>query len=80
MHEWKLWVRTVVAAAVALGLLQVAIWYVGDAGDVSSLEAWQFGALRAVGIHALVAVAYTIWPKKAPSGEEERPVLAKTER
>ncbi|MFB7177997.1 hypothetical protein ACFCYI_09865 [Streptomyces sp. NPDC056257] len=80
VHEWKLWVRTVVAAAVALGLLQVAIWYVGDAGDVSSLEAWQFGALRAVGIHALVAVAYTIWPKKAPAGVEERPALAKTDR
>ena len=38
VHEWKLWARTVVAAAVALGLLQAAIWYVGDAGDVSSLR------------------------------------------
>ncbi|MFD7554286.1 MULTISPECIES: hypothetical protein [unclassified Streptomyces] len=67
VHEWKLWLRTVVAAAVALGLLQAAIAYVGDAGDVSSLRAWQFGALRAVGIHALIAAAYTIWPKKAPA-------------
>ncbi|MFD3676492.1 hypothetical protein [Streptomyces sp. NPDC058613] len=68
VHEWKLWVRTVVAAAVALGLLQAAIWYVGDAGDVSSLEATQYAALRVAGIHALIAVAYTIWPKKAPAG------------
>ncbi|MEV7558878.1 hypothetical protein [Streptomyces sp. NPDC089795] len=65
-HEWKLWIRTVLAAAVALTLLQLAIWFVGDAGDVSSLEGWQFSALRVVGIHALVAVAYTIWPSKAP--------------
>ncbi|WP_406366217.1 hypothetical protein [Streptomyces sp. NBC_01546] len=80
VHEWKLWIRTIIAAAVALTLLQIAIWYVGDAGDVSSLGAWQFGALRAVGIHALIAVAYTVWPKKAPAGAEERPALAGTER
>ncbi|MGW3323626.1 hypothetical protein [Streptomyces virginiae] len=76
-HEWKLWVRTVIAAAVALALLQVAIWYVGDAGDVSSLQGWQSAALRVVGIHALVAVAYTIWPSKAPAvpeGAGEQPL------
>ncbi|MFG2989886.1 hypothetical protein ACGFZK_11445 [Streptomyces sp. NPDC048257] len=74
-HEWKLWVRTVIAAVVALALLQAAIWYVGDAGDVSSFEAWQFGALRVVGIHALVAAAYTVWPKKAPAdAAEDRPL------
>lgn len=79
VHEWKLWSRTVLAAAVALGLLQAAIWYVGDAGDVSSLQGWQYAALRVVGIHALVAVAYTVWPKKAPAGAEERPSFVKTE-
>ncbi|MFD3721431.1 hypothetical protein [Streptomyces sp. NPDC058674] len=73
VHEWKLWVRTVVGAAVALGLLQGAVLYVGGAGDVSSLRAWQLGALRAVGIHALVAVAYTVWPKRAPAGAGEQP-------
>ncbi|MFA7765424.1 hypothetical protein ACGFNX_02770 [Streptomyces sp. NPDC048723] len=81
-HEWKLWIRTVIAAAVALALLQVAIWYVGDAGDVSSLQGWQSGALRAVGIHALVAAVSTIWPSKAPAvpdaADERR--LARTER
>ncbi|MER6447968.1 hypothetical protein DEJ51_23030 [Streptomyces venezuelae] len=83
VHEWKLWARTVLGAAVALGLLQAAIWYVGDAGDVSSLQGWQFAALRVVGIHALVAAAYTIWPSKAPAvpdaAEEERG-LARSER
>ncbi|GAA2628440.1 MULTISPECIES: hypothetical protein [Streptomyces] len=78
VHEWKLWVRTVIAAAVALALLQMAIWYVGDAGDVSSLRAWQSSALRVAGIHGLIAVGYTIWPKKAPEGAEERPVPAKS--
>ncbi|MGW0364138.1 hypothetical protein [Streptomyces sp. NPDC002990] len=79
VHEWKLWVRTAIAAAVALGLLQAAIWYVGPAGDVSSLEAWQHTALRVAGIHALVAVAYTLWPKKAPAGVAEQPAPVRTD-
>ncbi|MFD3805077.1 hypothetical protein ACFWSF_06730 [Streptomyces sp. NPDC058611] len=79
VHEWKLWARTVVAAAVALGLLQAAILYVGDAGDVSSLEATQYAALRVVGIHALIALAYTVWPKKPPAGAAELPAPAKAD-
>ncbi|MGW1765290.1 hypothetical protein ACWCQL_14605 [Streptomyces sp. NPDC002073] len=66
-HEWQLWLRTVLAAAVAAGLLQLAIWYVGDAGDTGALRGWQMVTLRAVGIHALVAATYTIWPKRAPT-------------
>ncbi|MFJ6481553.1 MULTISPECIES: hypothetical protein [unclassified Streptomyces] len=82
VHEWKLWARTVLGAAVALGLLQAAIWHVGDTGDVSSLQGWQFAALRVVGIHALVAAAYTVWPSKPPAvpdaaAEERR--LARTD-
>ncbi|MEV8530971.1 hypothetical protein [Streptomyces sp. NPDC051211] len=73
LHEWKLWARTLLAAAVALALLQTAIWYVGDDGDTSSLKAWQFSALRVAGIHAIVAACYTIWPKKAPAGTQAAP-------
>ncbi|MGW7061323.1 hypothetical protein ACWGHM_22705 [Streptomyces sp. NPDC054904] len=76
VHEWKLWVRTVVAAAVAMGLLEAAIRYVGDAGDVSSLTSYQGAALRIVGIHGVIAVCYTIWPKKAPVGAEPERVKA----
>jgi hypothetical protein len=66
-HEGRLWLRTVLAAAVACALLQGAVWYVGDDGDVSSLRAFQWAALRAAGIHGLVALAYLIWPKKEPA-------------
>jgi hypothetical protein len=69
-HEGRLWLRTLLAAAVACALLQGAVWYVGDSGDVSSLRAFQWAALRAAGIHGLVALAYLIWPKKAPAGAE----------
>jgi hypothetical protein len=72
-HEGSLWLRTVLAAAVACGLLQGAIWYVGD-GDTSSLRAFQWVALRAAGIHGLVALTYLLWPKKAPTAPVEQPV------
>ncbi|MFH8287682.1 hypothetical protein [Streptomyces antibioticus] len=64
-HEGALWLRTVLAAAVACALLQAAVWYVGD-GDTSSLRSFQWVALRAAGIHGLVALTYTLWPKREP--------------
>ncbi|WP_326577395.1 hypothetical protein OG250_12905 [Streptomyces sp. NBC_00487] len=69
-YEGGLWLRTVVAAAVALALLQGAVWYVGDEGNVDSLRSFQWAALRAAGIHGLVALAYLIWPKKEPDAPE----------
>ncbi|MFI5674862.1 hypothetical protein [Streptomyces cellulosae] len=72
-HEGRLWLRTVLAAAVACALLQGAVWYVGDHGDVSSLRAFQWAALRTAGIHGLVALGYLIWPKKAPPQAAEEP-------
>jgi len=69
-HEGRLWLRTVLAAAVACAVLQGAIWYVGD-GDTSSLRSFQWVALRMAGIHGLVALTYLIWPKKAPAGIAE---------
>ncbi|MCC9709690.1 hypothetical protein E4N62_33205 [Streptomyces sp. MNU76] len=65
-HEGRLWTRTLVATGVALALLQLAVWYVGDDGNVDSLRSFQWVALRAAGIHGLIALAYTIWPKKEP--------------
>ncbi|MBY8342639.1 hypothetical protein LXH13_27170 [Streptomyces spinosirectus] len=70
-HEGRLWLRTLVAAAVACALLQAAVWYVGD-GDTSSLRTFQWVALRALGIHGLIALTYLIWPKKAPADAAAR--------
>ncbi|MBT2902790.1 hypothetical protein OOK44_23445 [Streptomyces cellulosae] len=65
-HETKVWLGTVVAAAVATALLQLAIWYVGDPGRVTSLESWRATAWRAAGIHGLITLTYWLWPKKTP--------------
>lgn len=67
-HETRVWLGTLTAAVVATVLLQLAIQYVGDASRVSSLEDWRFTAWRVAGIHGLVALAYWIWPKRAPAG------------
>ncbi|MFE3762787.1 hypothetical protein ACFXPI_13610 [Streptomyces sp. NPDC059104] len=70
VHEWKLWARTLAGAAVALALLQAGVWYVGDAADTGALRAWQLVALRVLGIQALIAATYSIWPRKAPAGAD----------
>ncbi|WP_221348122.1 hypothetical protein [Streptomyces beigongshangae] len=66
-HEGRVWLGTVVAAAVATALLQIAIWYVGDPERVGSLENWRYVAWRAAGIHGIVALTYLVWPKRAPA-------------
>ncbi|MFD7460316.1 MULTISPECIES: hypothetical protein [unclassified Streptomyces] len=77
VHEAKLWLRAVLGGAVALGLLQLAVWYVGDSGDVGSLRSFQWVALRVVGIYGLIALSYTVWPRKAPAGEQDSALTAR---
>ncbi|MET8248574.1 hypothetical protein ABZV31_31770 [Streptomyces sp. NPDC005202] len=77
-HEGRLWLRTLLAAAVACALLQAAIRYVDGAGDTSSLRSFQWTALRAAGIHGLVALTYLLWPKKAPAGAADRSEESRT--
>ncbi|MFG2327780.1 hypothetical protein [Streptomyces sp. NPDC048568] len=78
-HEGRVWLGTLLAAAVATGLLQIAMWYVDDPSRTTSLESWQYTAWRTAGIHGLIALTYAIWPKRAPSGQrpEERPAGAR---
>ncbi|MEU7060064.1 hypothetical protein [Streptomyces sp. NPDC046197] len=73
-HEGRLWLRTLLASTVALALLQVAVWYVGDTAGAGPLRSWQWTALRIAGIHGLIALTYLLFPKKAPAAaarEEE---------
>jgi hypothetical protein len=76
----RLWLRTLLGAAVACALLQGAVWYVGDEGDVSSLRAFQWVAIRVLVIHGLVALGYLIWPKKAPAGTSANEAREDAER
>ncbi|MEV4332376.1 hypothetical protein AB0K02_17865 [Streptomyces sp. NPDC049597] len=71
-HEGRVWLGTLIAAAVTTVLLRVAIWYVGDASRTGSLESWTTVAWQAAGIHGLIALSYAVWPKKAPKTDQER--------
>ncbi|MCZ7457937.1 hypothetical protein [Streptomyces sp. WMMC940] len=65
-HEGRVWLGTVVGAAVATGLLQAAAWYVGDAARTGSLEGWMHTSWRIVAFHGLFALSYALFPKKGP--------------
>ncbi|MFC9030255.1 hypothetical protein [Streptomyces arboris] len=65
-HEWRTAARWILAAVVALGLLQAAVWYVGPGGAVSSLQGWQQKMLLVIGINVIIAGGYTLFPKQAP--------------
>ncbi|MGR8008252.1 hypothetical protein [Streptomyces hypolithicus] len=70
VHEWKTAGRWILAAAVAAGLLQAAVWYVGGEGDVGSLRDWQAKMLIVIGINLAIAGAYTVFPKREPVAAE----------
>ncbi|MEV8412196.1 hypothetical protein AB0P45_01075 [Streptomyces niveus] len=68
VHEWKTAARWIVASAIAMGLLQAAIWYVGSDGETGSLQMWQQKMLFVIGLNVVWALSYTLFPKKAPGG------------
>jgi hypothetical protein len=64
VHEWKVAGRWILAAGVALALLQSAVWYIGGDGEISSLRAWQQRMLWVIGINLIIATSYTLFPKR----------------
>lgn len=64
VHEWKVAGRWILAAVVALALLQSAVWYIGDDGAISSLRAWQQRMLFVIGVNLVIATSYTLFPKQ----------------
>ncbi|MFI0982355.1 hypothetical protein ACH4SP_35775 [Streptomyces sp. NPDC021093] len=72
VHEWQSAARWILACAIAAGLLQGAVWYVGDAGDVSTLRDWQFKMAVVAGINLVIAGSYTLFPKAGPVEPVER--------
>ncbi|QCX79165.1 hypothetical protein C9F11_27825 [Streptomyces sp. YIM 121038] len=67
VNEWKIAARWVLAALIAMGLLQGAIWYVGSDGETGSLRMWQQKMLWVVGINLIIAGSYTLFPKRIPA-------------
>ncbi|MFD9907158.1 hypothetical protein [Streptomyces sp. NPDC059063] len=71
LHEAKVWLGSLVAAAVATGLLLLAMWYVDDPSRTGSLESWMYTSWRVAGIHGLIALSYALFPKRTPAPAPE---------
>nr|WP_265690043.1 procyclic acidic repetitive family protein [Streptomyces griseolus] len=69
LHEWRVAARWILASAIALVLLQAAVWYVGPDGGTGSLRMWQQRMLWLTGINLVIAASYTLFPKREPERE-----------
>ncbi|KOT89319.1 membrane protein [Streptomyces rimosus subsp. pseudoverticillatus] len=69
VFEWQSAARWILAALIAMGLLEAAIRYVGDPAQTTSLRGWQTKMLFVIGINLVIATSYTIWPKQAPAAD-----------
>ncbi|MET9496791.1 hypothetical protein [Streptomyces sp. NPDC006552] len=67
IHEWRTAGRWILASLIAVALLQGAIWYVGGDGPTDPLRAWQRRMLCVIAVNVLIALSYTVFPKKAPA-------------
>lgn len=67
VHEWKMCARTLLSSAVAAALLQGAIVYVGDAERTAPLHEWQGTLAFVTAVNVVIALSYTIWPKRPPA-------------
>ncbi|MFD3515247.1 hypothetical protein [Streptomyces sp. NPDC058657] len=67
VYEWKSAARWILAAGIAAGLLQLAILYVGDSGQVASLRNWQSKMGIVAVINLIIAGSYTLFPKSDPA-------------
>ncbi|GAB2875485.1 hypothetical protein [Streptomyces mayteni] len=68
-YEWRLWTRTLIAGVIAVLVIEAMILVIDDASSTTPLRGTEGAALRAIAIHAAVALYYTIWPGKAPTNE-----------
>ncbi|SOD59408.1 hypothetical protein SAMN06297387_101607 [Streptomyces zhaozhouensis] len=68
-HEWRLWRLTLVSVLIAVAVAQLLRWYISGPETDEGMAAVQWSALRVLGIHAVIALSYTLWPRRAKGGE-----------
>ncbi|NMM86631.1 hypothetical protein B2J88_20045 [Rhodococcus sp. SRB_17] len=64
LREWREFGKAALAWAISCGLLTVAIFLVDDAGRTEALEGWISNLTLVLGIWAVVALSYTLFPKR----------------
>jgi hypothetical protein len=71
-HEWNLFLKTLIACALSAGFIELMITFVDDPARTAELPAWRERLTTVVSVHLMVALAYTVFPKKAPKGAERK--------
>ena len=70
-YEWKIWLMTVAAWAIACALLMAGVWLVDDPSRTAALSEWAERYTFVLGICTIWAVSWTIWPGKAPEAQKK---------
>ncbi|MFG3284758.1 hypothetical protein [Streptomyces sp. NPDC048111] len=76
-YEWRTAGRYTAAALIAIALLQAAIWYVGGDGSTASLRTWQGRMLIVIAVNLVIALSYTLFPKRTARAEDPPSPLAR---
>ncbi|MFJ7148384.1 hypothetical protein ACIQVT_09285 [Streptomyces sp. NPDC100445] len=66
VHEWRTAGRWILSSAVALALLECAVRYADDDAGTGALRVWQERMLFVIGVNLVIAVSYTLFPKREP--------------
>ncbi|SHN29441.1 hypothetical protein [Cryptosporangium aurantiacum] len=64
-YEWTLWIRAVVACGISAALLFGAIRLIDDHDRTAALDVTLSALLKVVVIWGIVALTYTVFPKRA---------------
>ncbi|MFI6844872.1 hypothetical protein ACIBJD_09445 [Kitasatospora sp. NPDC050467] len=67
-HEWQICGRTVVSAAITLGVITALVPLSAGAAHFSAFIGWYIRLGLAAVINVIVAACYSRWPKEAPAG------------
>ncbi|MGK4583004.1 hypothetical protein [Kitasatospora sp. HPMI-4] len=63
-HEWRIFARTLVSAAVTVALIAGMTALVGDTARTAALTQWYRSMAWVTGISLVVAASYTVFPKR----------------
>ncbi|WP_371499183.1 hypothetical protein OG871_24130 [Kitasatospora sp. NBC_00374] len=64
VHEWRIFGRTLVSAAITVTLIAAVQWLVGDDARTAGLDPWYPRVATVTAIGLAVAASYTLFPKR----------------
>ncbi|MFJ9696630.1 hypothetical protein [Kitasatospora sp. NPDC101183] len=68
-HEWSIAKRTVVSAAITLGLITLLVPLSAGTAQFGAFAQWYWKLGLAAVVNLVVAACYSLWPKQPPASE-----------